>query len=159
MLRVSEVSDQIITTSRLLDQVGNLIMSEFGITMNGYETMILIDKNINTTTELANQTNSTLANITHKTKILEEKGYIRRNLGEDKRKWNFSLTSEGKELLESVDKYYDLATNRLFSQFTEVELQSMLGILNKTSQHLEFILMNETDLMDYVKSLRQKTRR
>jgi len=158
MNRVTEVSDQIITTSRLLDRAGNMLMSEFGITMSGYETLVQIGNGINTTTKLASRTNSTLANITHKTKILEEKGFIKREIGGDKRKWNFSLTDEGVAMLETVEKYYEMATSRLFSQFSDNEVGTVLDVLNRTREHLEFILTNESDLKEYVKTLAQKTR-
>jgi len=53
MAKASEVSDQLIATARLLEQAGNLMMSEFGITMGAYETMKLIDQRMDTTTSLA----------------------------------------------------------------------------------------------------------
>lgn len=157
MAKASEVSDQLIATARLLEQAGNLVMSEFGISMGAYETMTLIGQGIDTTTSLAGRSRSTLANITHRTKLLEEKRFITRTVGEDKRMWRFSLTSEGKSLLQSVERFYGEAVNPLFSQFSEAQMDSALHLLVSTREHLEMILQDEKELKEFARSLRHRT--
>ena len=157
MILASEVSDQIIATARLLEQAGNLMMAEFGITMGAYETMKLIGQEIATTTELAGRTKSTLANITHKTKVLEERGFILRTVGQDKRTWRFSLTSEGRGLLETVERFYSEAVNTLFSQFSEAQMGSALHLLTNTQEHLEMILQDKSELREFARDLKRRT--
>ncbi|MEI6796013.1 MAG: hypothetical protein WCK39_04045 [Methanomassiliicoccales archaeon] len=157
MAKASEVSDQLIATARLLEQAGNLMMSEFGITMGAYETMKLIDQRMDTTTSLAGCTKSTLANITHRTKLLEEKGMIRRTVGEDKRMWRFSLTPEGKTVLQAVERFHGEAVHTLFSQFSEAQMDSALRLLISTREHLEMMLQDETELKVFARSLKHRT--
>jgi DNA-binding MarR family transcriptional regulator len=155
MVRSSEVSYQLIATSRLLEQAGDVVLDEFGITMAMYELMMMVARGFNTTTELARQSRSTLANITHKTKSLEEAGYLRREIShQDRRIWKLSLTAEGRRLLDSVESYYEKAVNRLFSEFSEKELETTLDLLIRTRQHLELMLGQEDELRHFASELR-----
>jgi DNA-binding MarR family transcriptional regulator len=152
-----EMSDQIVSTARLLTQAGNVVLSEFGITMGTYEVILLISKGNDTTTKLGNATKSTLANITHKTKALEKEGFIERSIGDrDKRVWTFALTTKGKKFLGSVQRYYGEALDRLFSQFSEDQTATALDVIATTRQHLEALIQDEGVLAAYAKDLAQK---
>ena len=92
----TEITETLLETTRMLDRTGDMLFSRYGIAMTSYEILGYISDNISTTKGLAQKLQTTYSNITHKTKLLEEKGYINRTIDpKDKRSWNFRLTPEG----------------------------------------------------------------
>ena len=89
--------------------------------------------------------------------MLEEKGMIRRTVGEDKRMWRFSLTPEGKTVLQAVERFHGEAVHTLFSQFSEAQMDSALRLLISTREHLEMMLQDETELKVFARSLKHRT--
>jgi DNA-binding MarR family transcriptional regulator len=103
---------------------------------------------------MANLSQITLASITHKTKIMEEKGYIRRVMNnKDKRVWYFSLTPRGQSLLETIREVYEEVTNPLFARFSEGEKQQVLSLLTATETHLQHVIANRSLMAEYVNKL------
>jgi DNA-binding MarR family transcriptional regulator len=119
-----------------------------------YEILMLIADQVDTTTKMANLSHITLASITHKTKIMEEKGYIRRVMNDrDKRVWYFSLTPKGQSLLETIREVYEEVTKPLFAQFSEGEKQQVLSLLTATEEHLRHVIRNPSIMAEYVNKL------
>ena len=119
-----------------------------------YEILILISNHIDTTTKLANISQITLASVTHKTKLMENKGYIKRVVNkEDKRVWYFSLTPKGQSLLETIRAVYEEMTIPLFAQFSELHKKQALTLLIATEQHLKHVLKHRQIIAEYVNKL------
>ncbi len=138
-----DIINRLLVTARALEKAGDEIFSRFGITQGMYELLVLVADRVDTTTKLANISQITLAGITHKTKFLEDKGYIQRVVSrEDKRVWYFSLTPKGQELLETIRAVYEEMTVPLFAQFSEAHKQQALILLTATEQHLRHVLQN-----------------
>jgi MarR family 2-MHQ and catechol resistance regulon transcriptional repressor len=152
-----DIIAKLLVTARALETAGDEIFSQFGITLGSYEILVLIDGKVDTTTRMANQSQITLASITHKTKIMEEKGYIRRVMDrQDKRIWYFSLTPRGQSLLETVREVYAEVTRPLFAQFSESEKQQVLTVLSATEKHLRDVTQNRLVIRGYVNKLIQQ---
>jgi len=149
-----DIIGKLLVIGRALERVGDEIFYNFGITLGMYEILMLISDEINTTTKLANISQITPASITHKTKHMEYKGYIKRVVGkEDKRVWFFSLTNKGKSLLETIHSIYEEITAPLFANFSDSYKQQTLALLTTTEEHLIYILQNRKILADYVEKL------
>jgi DNA-binding MarR family transcriptional regulator len=153
-----DIISKLLVTARALERAGDEIFSSFGITLGIYEILMLVNDGVNTTSKLANVSQITPASITHKTKHMEDKGYIKRLVGkEDKRVWYFSLTNKGKSLLETIQTIYEEITAPLFANFSESYKQQTLALLAATEEHLIYILQNRKILADYAgKSIEQK---
>jgi DNA-binding MarR family transcriptional regulator len=150
----AHIVGMLLVTARALEKVGDAIFAKFGITLSMYELLMLIAVKVNTTTRMANVSQITLASITHKTKIMEEKGYIRRVMdSKDKRVWYFSLTSSGQRLLDTVSMVYDKVTSPLFTQLSEKEKQQIVSFLTGTEEHMRIALENRTTMLEHVEKL------
>jgi DNA-binding MarR family transcriptional regulator len=148
---------KLLVIARALERAGDEIFSSFGITLGMYEILMLIADNVDTTTKLANISQITLASITHKTKHMEDKGYIKRVVSkEDKRVWYFSLTNKGRILLETILAIYEEITVPLFAHFSESYKQQTLTLLTATEEHLRYVLQNRKIIVDYVDKLIEK---
>jgi len=148
------IINKLLITARALERVGDEIFSRFGITLGMYEILMLIAKDVDTTTKLAGISQITLASITHKTKLMEDNGYIQRIINkEDKRVWRFSLTKKGQALLETIHAMYEQLTVPLFAQFSEVDKQHMLKFLTATEEHLGNVLQNRQMIAAFVDNL------
>ncbi len=146
-----DVTNKLLVTARMLEKVGDMLFSRFGITARAFEILKHINNGIDTTTILANAMQSSLANITHGTKILEEKGYIKRIVNErDKRIWCFSITKRGQGLLETVNSIYEAGMIPLYSQFPAKQKQQVLDFLNATEEHLKVVVQDDTHIAEFI---------
>ena len=97
---------------------------------------------------------SSLANITHKTKLLESHGYLKRMASDtDKRIWYFSLTPQGEKVLETIRFIYEKATEKLYSQFSKQQKKQFLQFLSAVEEHLKGISENKKQIKQFVESL------
>ncbi len=132
-------------TARALEKVGDTIFTRFGLTVSMYELLMLIAEGISTTTKMASLSQITLASITHKTKYMEEKGFIQREMNrDDKRIWRFYLTPEGQRRLDAISEVYDAVTKPLFAQLSRDERRLILSFLAATEDHMRQALQNRT---------------
>jgi DNA-binding MarR family transcriptional regulator len=147
----TEITESLLETARMLDRTGDMLFSRYGIAMTNYEILGYISNKISTTKELSQKLQTTYSNITHKTKLLEDKGYIKRTLDpNDKRSWNFCLTSEGEKTLAAIRFLHSEATKQLYNQFSEKEKQFMVDFLQAIKQHLMMISQNRDQLAKFV---------
>lgn len=150
----TDIISKLLVTARALERAGDELFSRFGITLGMYEILMLIHHHVDTTTRLAGISHITLAGITHKTKLMEDKGYIRRTVHKgDRRVWHFSLTQEGQSLLDTVYAFHEEITVPLFAQFPEADKQQMLTFLTATEQHLGHVLQNRQLIAEHVDNL------
>lgn len=149
-----DIVSKLLVTARALERVGDEIFSKFDITVGMYEILTLIADHVDTTTKLAGISQITLASITHKTKQMENKGYIKRVVSkQDKRIWYFSLTPKGRHLLETIRAVYEEMTVPLFAQFSETHKQQALTLLTATEQHLSHVLQNRQIIAEFLSEL------
>ncbi len=147
----ASIIDRLMVVSRAIEQVADAILARFGITLAMYELMMLISAGTDTTTTMARSSRITLASITHKTKLMEEKGYIRRVMNpEDRRIWRFSLTPAGESLLAAVSDVYDRVTRPFLSQVPLKERRRVLAFLTATEEHLRYALDNRSMMLEHI---------
>ena len=82
---------------------GNQIFSKFGLTVKTYTILVAISEGCSNSTILSSYVQGSMASITQKTKWLEDKDLIYRQMDKkDKRIWCFNLTGKGKEILNKI---------------------------------------------------------
>lgn len=100
--------------------------------------LTLIEAELNTSTQLAERMNLQLAGITQKTKILEKKGFISREVKkEDMRIWEFALTKKGEKALQEIDPINMQISECLYSSFSKVDKNKMLANLTEVIEQLQ----------------------
>lgn len=128
----------------LLEKTGNQIFSRFGLTVKTYAILVAINEGCTKSTELAKNIQGSKASVTQKTKWLEGKGLIYRELNKrDKRIWYFHLTDKGKETLKMVVPDYEKAMNRLFESFSKKEIDQAIKMFKILKDRLLYALEHE----------------
>lgn len=152
------ISHKLFAVTRLLEKASNLLFAEFGVTLRVYEILQYIEQGHSTTVELAGLFQSSLPNITHKTKLLEKEGYIKRMAGgNDRRIWNFELTVKGVRILKRMNDLYQEAMDRLYAQLGNGQEEHVLQFLVATEKHLRMILADERHLKAFATTFKKKS--
>ena len=129
----------------LLEKTGNQIFSRFGLTVKTYAILVAINEGCVKSTELAKNIQGSKASVTQKTKWLEEKDLIYRELDKrDKRIWYFHLTDKGKETLKMVVPDYEKAMNRLFESFSKKEIDQAIKMFKILKDRLLYAIEHNT---------------
>ena len=87
--------------------------------------------------ELAQMLDVTPGAITHASKILIKKGYLKRENGEDLRKVYLKLSDKGKELRNKIINEFKKVNDTLLSFLTEDEKETFLKLIEKITKKLE----------------------
>jgi len=135
------LNNQFFIVIALLEKTGNQIFSKFGLTVKTYAILVAIDGGCTKSTELAKNIQGSKASVTQKTKWLEEKGLIYRELDKkDKRIWYFYLTDKGKETLKRVVPDYEKALNKLFRSFSKKEIDLVIKMFKIMEDRLHYAI-------------------
>jgi DNA-binding MarR family transcriptional regulator len=133
----TDITHKLLATTRLLERTWDEVFARFGIGLRAYEILVDIAAGLDTTTQLADLTQSTPASITHKTKLMEDLGYLARRVDpDDKRVWHFSLTERGRALLETVQHVNAAALDQLYGEFSTEQKQHVASFLDALAAHL-----------------------
>lgn len=136
----TDITHQLLATTRLLERTWDEVFARFGITLRAYELLLDIQAGLDTTGALANATQNTPASITHKTKLLEDLGYLARQVdAADKRVWHFSLTPRGRALVATVQRINTAALAQLYGEFSTEQKQHVWAFLNALAAHLKLV--------------------
>lgn len=155
----ANITNKLLAVTQILGKTSDVILAQFGITFMCYEILKHIDAGTATTTALAKTMNTTLSGITHKTKSLEQSGFIERSFDKnDKRVWYFAITEEGKTSLNLIESIYEEAMRQLYSEFSKTQKQQVFDFLDKIENHLNHVLHeHKTELIEFVKGLSPKS--
>ena len=138
------LNNQIFKVVAFLEKIGNQIFSKCGLTVKTYSILVAISEGCSKSTELANRIQGSKANITQKTKVLEKKGLIYRELDQkDKRIWYFKLTKKGNEILDKILPDYEKAVEELYRPFSKKEMDETIKIFEILEYRLMYALKNK----------------
>ena len=138
------LNNQFFIVIALLEKTGNQIFSKFGLTVKTYAILVAIDGGCTKSTELAKNIQGSKASVTQKTKWLEEKGLIYRELDKrDKRIWYFYLTDKGKETLKMVIPDYEKAMSRLYRSFSKREIDQVIKMFKVMEDRLHYAIKHK----------------
>ena len=111
---------------------------EYGITLNMWRCMMLIDNNKNCNLkDIARLLNVDGAIVTRNIKKLEVLNYvtkIKRN--DDNRFFSLCLTEEGLSILRSINKYQDNWYDKVMNGFKEEECEELISLLKKLCDNI-----------------------
>ena len=148
----SNITKQIFQTAALLEKKGDVVFSSFGLTINTHEILVLIQQGMNTTKILANKMGLKPAGITQKTRVLEKKGFIVREVDKtDMRSWKFILTSKGTDTLSKTVPVNELMFKRLYASFDDSEKETLTKVLSTVIEHLDDL--KDSSIKEYIDDL------
>lgn len=106
---------------------------EYGITLNMWRCMMLIDNNKNCNLkDIARLLNVDGAIVTRNIKKLEVLNYVTKiKRDDDNRFFSLCLTKEGLSILRSINKYQDNWYDKVMNGFKEEECEELIGLLKK----------------------------
>lgn len=106
---------------------------EYGITLNMWRCMMLIENNKNCNLkDIAGLLNVDGAIVTRNIKKLEALNYVTKIRREDdNRFFTLCLTNEGLSILQSINKYQDKWYEKIMKDFSEKESQELIDFLKK----------------------------
>ena len=89
-------------------------------------------------TQLSREVGHDMGALTRVVDALEREGYVRRERNEtDRRAVEITLTSAGRRQAEACMSLILDLNNRLLEQFSRVEAEMLIGLLQRLSQHLQ----------------------
>lgn len=131
------LNNQFFRVIALLEKTGNQIFSRFGLTVKTYAILVAIDSGCIRSTDLARNILGSKASVTQKTKWLEKKELIYRELDrKDKRIWYFYLTDKGKETLKKIVPDYEKAMEMLYNPFSKKEVDKTIKMFKILEERL-----------------------
>ena len=149
----TDLTNRLIVIARSMEKVGDILFSEFNLTMRTYEILMHIHDGVTTTLDLSTLMQMTPASIAQKTKILEEQGLIQRKVAKhDKRIWYFSCTKKGLTVFAKIQSFYEQANAHLYSRYSEEEQRAFLTFLGDIDSHLTYVLQHREQLENFVKN-------
>jgi len=149
----SNITKQIFLTATLLEKKGDVVFSAFGLTIKTHEILMLIQKEVCTTKELAQKMSLKPAGITQKTKVLEKNGFISRKVNKnDMRSWEFILTTKGIETLAKTVPINEKVFKKLYSSFNESEKNIVSKVLTEVNEHLD--KLTDSQIRDFISNKR-----
>lgn len=123
-------------------QLTQLFDTQMAISLTRYEMMMRL-KEVDSVSQsyLQEKLKINQAAITRHLKILEEKNYITRTRNpENNREVLVQLTMDGRKLLDACCQNKETLVTRLFSNFTEEQLETTLTVLNGLNNNAQNIL-------------------
>ena len=128
----------IVKTANVVQKRSNVFFSEFGLTDAQYNVLIVLNLEGAglTQVEIGKRVIASRSNITALIDRLEKSKYVKRsNVEGDRRVFNVELASEGKKLLDKIEKKYVDEVEQVMGCFTEKESKQISQLMVKLRQH------------------------
>lgn len=131
-----------IYNSRIHKKMADLCVEELGIDRTRHLILIHINKEgkLPAQNELARHLNITPPAITCALKKMEGDGLIKRRVAKDNRFHETVLTQKGKELLEKTKMLFNQIDEKIFSGFTEDEVDRFIKLSEKINKNMIYEL-------------------
>ena len=115
-----------------------LNLSEYGLTLNMWRCMIIIENNRGCNLkDIAKALNVDGAIITRNIKKLEDLNYvIKVNRDTDHRFFDLCLTDKGLDILKLINEYHDKWYEKITYNFNEEEVSNLINLLNKLCSNI-----------------------
>jgi len=118
----------------LLDDGDNRFLSQYDLTQIQYFALLKLQEGPKPLSQLSKELLCDPSNITRVAGILERKGWITRERGDnDRRVILASLTSKGEQLIEAVEQTHENYIHQRMGVLDENERASLLTLLDKLS--------------------------
>lgn len=142
--------DNMFSVSRLIHQRGESGLNEAGMSLAQYRILmhLFFAENIGERNELNPSEISERQGVSRNTissliRNLEDEGLIARTLNQqDRRKFNISLTADGRALVSQYAREHLSRVSQCFDGLTETEQETLSKLLNKISTHVTAVRAN-----------------
>ena len=140
--KLGEAVDMMIRTDRMHMSLIDSRIKSIGIHRTQHRILMRLSRcgRLPSQKELAEHLDITAAAVTGALKKLERDGYVERTIGQDNRYNELKLTQKGKELVMLTRQRCSEVDNAIFEGFTEQELTSYTGCLNKLQENMKRLL-------------------
>jgi len=129
-----------VIVSHLLEFMANkMVLEPLGLTMSGYKIMHILDEHGSVAiSRVITCLGSTKSNVSQRLSFLEKNGFVKRSSGDgdDKRTVLVVLTEKGKKKLKEARLVLEKKSLKFDELFSEKELKSVSGFLNKVFDKL-----------------------
>ncbi len=122
----------------LLENSGDFIFSQVGLTVKNYQILYLISTWLNTSKGLLGWSYGSKPNMAKKLRFLEENEFIIRSIDtEDKRVFRFTLTKKWHESMELVSPIYEDAISMIFDGIKEKDILISRNMIERCLQNFD----------------------
>lgn len=144
--RQLSLTEAFINADRLQMRINKRCISSFGLHEGDFRILMYLysrDETAKSQRSIAESFDISSAAVAVTLKRMERDGLIERSHpSSDNRANTVVLTAKGKKIIKNVMAYFDKMQNMLLSEFTDEEIASMTGFLNKFSD-----IVSRFDLM------------
>ncbi len=122
----------------LLENSGDFIFSQVGLTVKNYQILYLISTWLDTSKSLLGWSYGSKPNMAKKLRFLEENGLITRSIDSvDKRVFRFILTKKWNQAMRTVSPIYENAISMVFEGVNEKEILISANIIQRCLQNFD----------------------
>ena len=120
----------------LLENSGDFIFSQVGLTVKTYQILYLISTWLDTSKSLLGGSYGSKPNMAKKLRFLEENAFITRSIDlKDKRVFRFMLTKKWNQAMQKVSPIYENAISEIFDWINDKNIEVWQSIINKCLQN------------------------
>ncbi|MBX9808792.1 hypothetical protein K2X92_00170 [Candidatus Gracilibacteria bacterium] len=120
----------------LLENSGDFIFSQVGLTVKNYQILYLISTGLDTSKSLLGGSYGSKPNMAKKLRFLEENEFITRSIDlKDKRVFRFLLTKKGNQAMQKISPIYETAVSEIFQGIDDKNLDIGKSIIEKCLQN------------------------
>ncbi len=125
-------------SARLIKRKLDVYVMEFGITIPQWTELKILSVEDNLMqVEIANRLNADIATVGATTDRLVKKGFVKKKKQkDDRRAYRISITNQGRDIVENVDKKVDLCNQNALVGFSQDEIKQFFLYLDRVSINL-----------------------
>ena len=133
------LNNQLFKVVALLEKKGQKIFTKHDLTVKNFAILVAVKNGVSKSSDLSRVISGTPSAIAQKTKILEDKNFLKRKIDQkDRRIFHFSLTKKGQEVLDKITPDYEKAICQLWKFLDQGEVVRLLEIFEKVEERLAF---------------------
>jgi len=137
------LNNQLFKVTAMIEKTGQKIFAKHGLTVKNFSILVAIENGVSKNSDLSKVISGTPSAIAQKTKILEDKNFLKRTIDQkDRRIFHFYLTKKGKKILMKIMPDYEKSICKLWKFLDRDEITRLLEIFKKVEKRLVFAEKN-----------------
>ena len=122
----------------LLENSGDFIFSQVGLTVKNYQILYLISTGLDTSKSLLGWSYGSKTNMAKKIRFLEENKFVTRSIDPiDKRVFRFTITKKWNEAMQIISPIYEDAISMVFAGVNEKDIIVGENMIQKCLQNFD----------------------
>jgi DNA-binding MarR family transcriptional regulator len=137
MDKKQDLINEIFKFVTLLENSGDFIFSQVGLTVKNYQILYLISTGLDTSKSLLGWSYGSKPNMAKKLRFLEDNNFVIRTIDlVDKRVFRFTLTKKWNKAMETVAPLYEHAVRGIFEGINDTDMQVCQSLIEKCMKNL-----------------------